>query len=242
MKKAQIQEKKLIRRKIKHFAGAAVLAASLMLPGSIKAEEPTPKKPVKEEVQKKGKLSFRFTGGAYDKGDTPFIGLGLSNGFDIGPFTIDVMGDGIFSNFKSMELDHAELAITVPITERVAVSPYVYRSRYLDVDIGAGAAVHVPYDLHVAAEYCCSSADLLPVIVFWTPSFCDGKVNTLLKGVLVLTPADPESVSFGGEASVSVEVANGARIFGKVFELTVKDGNNWTVGILNFQGGLEFSP
>ena len=229
----------------KRAAVASTLMVAAIMPLKTNAEEsPKDEKQVQKNiVEDKRRYSFRIMGGVYDMGETGFVGAGMSAGFDIGPVSVDMIADGIFSNFQSMELDLAELDITIPIADWMTLTPYVYRSRYYDVDLGAGATFSFPdANLHMAAEWCCQN--LMPVTVFWTPSMCDGKVNVMLKAVVIANYAALGEVTptVGGEIKVSAEISKGVSVYAKIFEMTINDHGNWSAGIVNAQAGVEMSP
>ncbi len=232
----------------KHAVVATALMVATIMPlKRATANEPVPEPPKDEAAAEEtgGKrLSLRLMGGAYDKGETPFVGVGLSGGFDIGPLAIDAMVDGMFSDFKSMDLDSAELDITFPAGKHMAVTPYVYRSRYYgDVTVSAGAAFHFPaINLHVAPEW--DKGNVVPVSVFWTPNFWDGRIDTILKVVAIANfPAldDPAPV-IGGEVKVSIKVGDGTQVYVRAFEMTLIEGSKMSVGVFNVQAGIEISP
>lgn len=228
------------------WRAVSVLGAGLMLTGSMaKADEKSAEKPKKELKEKKEpesnkKISLRLMGGAYDSGETPFVGVGITGSFDFKHVVMDVIADGIFSNFKEFELDHAELDLTFP-AEPVAITAFVFSSRYYWTDLGAGAVLHIPQaDLHIAPQWF-NPGNGITVPVSYTPSFAGGKVGLTIGVVPVLNyfeMGEPAPI-VGGEFRFTMEIAKGLRAYLRVFEMTLKDGKKLLVGTLNAQGGLE---
>jgi hypothetical protein len=237
-----------VGRAFKHAVVATALMVATIMPlKRATANEPVPEPPKDEAAAEEtgGKrLSLRFMGGAYDKGETPFVGVGLSGGFDIGLVAIDAIVDGMFSDFKSMDLDSAELDITFPAGKHMAIMPFIYRSRYYgDVTVGAGAAFHFPgIDLHVAPHWL--EGNVVPVPISWTPSFWDGRIGTMIGIVLIANSfalSEPAPI-IGAEVRVSVKVAGGTQVYVRAFEMNLIEGSKMSVGVFNVQAGIEISP
>ncbi len=228
-------------RKFARVAAVVFMASSLMPLKDAGADEPVKEQP-KQEQDDSVRLAVRAKGGVYDMAETPFVGLGLTAGYDIRAAAFNLMADGMFSKFETLELDHAELDITFPITSWMEITPYIYRSRYYDVDLGIGGAVSFPdFNLHVAPEWCCK--ELMPIAVFWTPGFADGKVNAVVKPVVIANHsalAEPAAI-LGGELALSVEIAQSVSLFVKAFEMSLREGSDWSMGVMNVQAGVEIS-
>ncbi len=228
-------------RRFTRIAAAALMATNLMPLKDARADEQAKEQP-KQEQEDSVSLSVRAKGGVYDMAETPFVGLGLTAGYDAGLAAFTLIADGMFSKFETLELDHAELDITFPITSWMEITPYIYRSRYYDVDLGIGGAVSFPdVGLHMAPEWCCK--ELVPIAVFWTPSFADGKVNAVVKPVVIANHsalAEPAPI-LGGELALSVEVANSVGLYVKAFEMSLREGSEWSIAVMNAQAGVEIS-
>ncbi len=228
------------------WRAVSVLAAGLMLISPVAKAEKKPAEKPKKELKTDAKpkvsrtISLRLMGGAYDKGETPFVGIGISGSFDFKDVVIDVIADGIFSDFKGFELDQAELDVTFPAGP-VAIMPFVYRSHYYDVRLGAGAALHIPkIDLHIAPHWL-KTGNVIPVPISYTPSFMKGKVGMLIGIVPIANySALPKPAPLiGAEFRFTMEIVKGLKAYIRVFEMTLKDGKKLSVGMLNAQGGLE---
>jgi hypothetical protein len=182
-------------------------------------------------------------GGAYQKGKQPFVGFGISGSVKKDRLRLDVMLDQIHPQFERAELDHAEAGLTVGC-DSFAATPFVYRSQYYGgVPLAAGIAFHLPKtDLH-AAPHWIEGSNAIPLPVFWTPTFLDGRLSLMLKAIpiadhfLLGKPAP----FIGAEIQVSVGIGKGINIYGKAFEMTARrEDGSFFIGALNAQGGFEW--
>ena len=220
------------------FIGS-LLVSGLMLSGNANAEEKTAKRAEKS-------LSARIMGGAYNKGQDPYVGVGLSGHLGYEHVKFDAMIDGIFKDFKSAELDHAELDVTFPIHDYFALTPFVYRSQYYGgVNTGAGITFHIPkLNLHVAPHWCDGNSIAVPIS--YTPNL--GKLSMMVGVVLIpnhkmLLDKSDKTVAapiLGTEVRMSYEVADGVKVYLMVFDMMLRDGNGkMSMGTANAQAGVE---
>lgn len=228
-----------IRGRIGNFARRAVLAGALAIgsfafSANAKAADPASSAPEKS-------LTVKGMGGAYDKGNTPYVGAGIAGHLGYDHVKFDALLDAIFSNFKQAELDHAEINVTFPAGP-VAFTPFIYRSRYYgDVQLGAGMAFHLPkLNMH-AGPHWCKENNAVPIPVFWTPEI--GRLGLLVKIILISNHAflSKPAPFLGGELAVRVKLTDGVHIYGKAFEMLARDGNGKVFsGAVNSQAGVEF--
>jgi len=186
-------------------------------------------------------LTIKGMGGAYDKGNIPFVGAGIAGHLGYEHVKFDALLDAMFSNFKQAELDHVEIDVTFPAGP-IAFTPFIYRSRYYgDVQLGAGMAFHFPkLNLHIGPHWC-KGNNAVPIPVFWTPEI--GRLGLLVKIIPISNHAFlPNPAPFlGGEIAVRVKLTDGVHIYGKAFEMLARDGNGKVFsGAVNSQAGVEF--
>jgi hypothetical protein len=187
--------------------------------------------------------SLRLTGGAYDKGKTPFVGIGLSGKADLGRIKLKADIDSMFSDFNTAKLDSAQLMITFPINQYFAFSPFAYRSYYWGgIPFAAGMAFHIPkYNLHVAPHWVYGK-NALPTPISWTPSIGE-RVNIMLKMIVnIAHPLNPKPAPLlGGEAKINVKVVEGLSAYAKTFLMSTRDDEGkMLLGAASVQGGVEF--
>jgi hypothetical protein len=221
------------------FIGS-LLVSGLMLSGNVNAEEKTAKRAERA-------LSVRAMGGAYNKGQDPYLGVGLSGHLDYEHVKFDATLDGIFRDFKGMGLDHAELDITFPIKNKFAFSPFVYRSIYFgNVEIASGVMFHIPkINLHICPHWF-KSGDThgFPIPIVWTPSVGD-RLNLLFKVIVIannsaIVESNGAGPLIGVEVRASVKITDNVKVYGRVFEMTARDkDNNLFVGTASTQVGVE---
>jgi hypothetical protein len=216
--------------KFKHLVCAAAIAGTLMVPHAAKAEEAGPEKP-------KMSGNVGAIGGAYEKGGKPFVGMGLSGALEYLGAKFGLGMEMIFAKFGSAELGSAEASVTIP-SSVVSIAPYIYRSQYWAVDLGVGAAVGLPHDLGLSAEWC--SDGTMPVTAFWAPSV--GRAGFGLKAVAIPNHGMlPKPAPFiGGELSASWQVIGGVGAYAKGFAMPLRGGQgNFSLGVLNVQAGIS---
>lgn len=216
---------------------STLLLAAFMFSNKLKAEE------TKSENQNpETGLTVSATGGAYDRGNKPFVGAGLSLNVNYKHVRFNGGIHGIFGNFGGAELDSVELNITIPAGP-VAFTPFIYHSQYYGgVPLGAGMAFHIPkLNLHTGPHWC-KGNNAVPVPVFWTPSI--ERLGLMFKVIPVVNHgamAKPAPI-LGGEFKVSVKLAENASIYGKGWMMSVRDENGTMfVGPINSQAGVELS-
>jgi len=221
--------KRKFRDRIRDMFAGAILCAGLMNAASTQAKETN--------------AQVRFTGGAYDKGKTPFIGIGLSGEADLGKARLGASLDAMFAEFRNPELDCAELKITFPINQYFAVSPFAYRSRYFGgIPFAAGAAFHIPkYNLHVAPHWVYGN-NALPLPVSWTPKIGE-RVDLMIKIIVNAAHFSMEKPAplIGGEMKARIKIVEGFAAYAKGFLMSArgKEGG-MLLGAASMQGGLEF--
>lgn len=238
-KSGRIREKlERARMATARFARRAVLVGAIALGGLAISHRVTA---AETNPQPEKSLTIKASGGAYDKGDTPFVGAGIAGHLGFEHIKFDGTLDAIFPKFANAQLDNAELDITVPAGP-VAFTPFIYRSKfYGDVPLGAGMAFHIPgLGLHIAPQWC-KGNNAVPIPIFWTPEI--GRLGLLVKIIPVSNHAalPKPAPLIGGELAVRVKLAEGVHIYGKVFEMLARDGSGKVFsGALNSQAGVEF--
>ena len=217
------------RNRLRNLFAGALLCASLMNPASAHAKGP--------------KASVRIMGGAYEKGERPFVGIGLSGMADLGRARLSATIDTIFPDFNVAELDHAQLKLTFPINQYFAFSPFAYRSQYFGkIPFAAGLAFHIPkYNLHIAPHWVYGK-NALPVPLFWSPKIGE-RINLMIKLIVNAAHAlnSRPAPLIGGEAKVKVKLVEGFSTYAKAFMMSARDKEGKVLlGAGSVQGGLEF--
>lgn len=195
----------------------------------------------KPDDNTKTSLTVRQTAGVYNKGDTPFLGLGVSGSLSREWVRLDTTTDIYFPELKNAALDHAEADITFPM-KPLSLMPFAYRSAYYgDVPLGVGIGVHLPYNLHICPHWI-EGANTFPVPIAWTPSI--GKLSLLFKAIPVANHAAKQLPAplIGAEVMISYKLADSVGIYVKGFEMTKRDKDGGlAVGVLNTQAGFSWS-
>ena len=108
--------------------------------------------------------------------------------------------------------------------------------------------IHIPkINLHICPHWFKSgNTNGFPVPIVWTPSI-GGKLGLLFKistivNHVALVKSNGVAPLIGGEIKMSIKVADGVKIYGKVFEMTARDKDgNMFVGVASAQTGTEMS-
>lgn len=141
-----------VRRALRHCANAAhrawrwwrvaALVGPLMLAPAISGAGDAQAK----AGGRREKVSATFSGGAYEKLASPFVGAGLSTGMPAGEFSLDASISILARTAPypgSVELDEASVSVSHPLYGPLAVSWFACRSQYYGDAWELGAAFHI---------------------------------------------------------------------------------------------------
>lgn len=224
-------------RKAARWAAVPVLAAGLMFaPLKANAEEGEP--------SQKPDVGITFNGGAYNKLNAPFFGVGLDAGhsplkwlrIDASASIMGPLGEG------KTQWNEARLGLTSPLGEKVSVTPWVSHSKYYGDDWEVGAAFHFKLPngaIHVAPHVV--TGGYFPFPIIFETNF--GPLGASLAIVPIVNHGWMERPApiMSSEAVVSLAIMENLGIYLKgVGVAVIEEAGVAELGAFNFQGGVRF--